>query len=95
MRSIGTVLAATILAVGLAACGGAPAPDAAQQKKDDEKARALGRDTDKTVFDDMIRTEDKARNVENITLGHKADLDKAMEQAEGNGAPATDQPPAQ
>ena len=90
MRSTGTILATAALVALLAACGGSPPPDAAQQQKDDEKARALGRDTDKTVFDDMIKTEDKARNVETITLGHKADLDKAMDQAEGNGAPATD-----
>ena len=92
MRSIRPILAATSLVAILAACGGPPAPDAAQQKKNDEQARALGRDTDKTVFDDMIKTEDKARNVENITLGHKADLDKAMEQAEANGGPATGEP---
>jgi len=69
----------------------APAPDPAQQKKDDEQAKALGRDTDKTVFDDMIKTEDKARAVEGVTLGHKAELDKALEQQESGNAPAPEE----
>lgn len=73
----------------MAACG-SPPPDPAQQKKDEEQARALGRDTDKTVFDDMIKTEDKARAVEGVTLGHKADLDKALEQQENGDPSATD-----
>jgi len=51
---------------------------------------ALGRDTDATVFDDLIETQDKARAVEDVTLGHKDALDAALEQAEG-GAPADDE----
>ena len=46
-----------VLAV-LAACGGPQAP------QDEAEAEAKGRDTDETVFDDMIQTEDKARGVE-------------------------------
>ena len=67
-----------LVLLGLAACGGKPEP------QDEEEARALGRDTDKTVFDDMIQTQDKARAVEGVTLGHKADLDAAIESAEGS-----------
>jgi hypothetical protein len=37
------------------------------------------------VFDDMIQTQDKARAVEGVTLGHKADMDAAIEQSEGDG----------
>jgi hypothetical protein len=87
MRALHMPTHAALVCMLVAACS-APAPDPAQQKKDEEQAKALGRDTDKTVFDDMIKTEDKARAVEGVTLGHKADLDKALEQQESGGAPA-------
>lgn len=61
----------------LAACGGAPEP------VDREEAERHGRDTDETVFDDMIQTQDKARAVEGVTLGHKDDMDAAIEDSEG------------
>ena len=67
-----------LVRLGLAACGGKPEP------QDEEAARALGRDTDKTVFDDLIQTQDKARAVEGVTLGHKADMDAAIKSAEGD-----------
>jgi len=69
--------------LALAACGGS-APEPPQDKK---QAEALGRDTDETVFDDMIQTQDRARAVEDLTLGRKDDLDQALGQAEGD-APA-------
>ena len=50
-------------------------------KQDEEEAEALGRDTDETVFDDMIQTQDKARAVEGVTMQHKADVDAAIDQA--------------
>jgi hypothetical protein len=43
----------TLLLATLGACG-APAP----QDQDEESAREKGRDTDETVFDDMIQTQD-------------------------------------
>ncbi len=64
----------------LAACG-APAP------QDKEEARAKGRDTDETVFDDMIQTQDRARAVEDLTLGRKTELDAAIGQSEGTDPP--------
>jgi hypothetical protein len=57
------------------------------EPQDEEEARAKGRDTDETVFDDMIQTQDKARAVEDLTLGRKADMDAAIEQS-SEGAPA-------
>jgi len=67
------------------ACGGSSAPDADEsQAADDEAAAALGRDTDATVLDDMIETQDRARAVEGVTLGHKQDLDQALEASEGD-----------
>jgi hypothetical protein len=77
---------ATLALLGLVGCGGAPAPDDeedAEQAK--EEAAALGRDTDETAFDDLIQTQDKARAVEGVTLGHKDTLDQALETAEGDG----------
>ncbi len=83
---------AALALLALVACSG-PAPDAedAAAAADEQAAdEALGRDTDATVFDDMIETQDRARAVEDVTLGHKKDLDAALEQAEG-GAPADDE----
>jgi uncharacterized pyridoxal phosphate-containing UPF0001 family protein len=72
-------LSALVLAL-CAACG-APAP------QDKEAAREQGRDTDETVFDDMIQTQDRARAVEDLSLGRKDDMDAAIEQSEGDAAP--------
>ena len=74
-------LSALVLAM-LAACG-APSSHDEASAQDEEEARAKGRDTDETVFDDMIQTQDKARAVEDLTLGHKADMDAAIEKSEG------------
>lgn len=68
-----------LLLASLAACG-SPEP------QDKEAAREKGRDTDETVFDDMIQTQDRARAVEDVTLGRKAEMDAAIEQAEGDAA---------
>ena len=74
----------------LAACGGAPESSSEEeQAAADARASELGRDTDKTVFDDMIQTQDKARAVEGVVLEHKNDVDAALESAEGN--PPADQ----
>ena len=75
-----SLVALTLLIV--AACG-APAPE---PRDDKEEARALGRDTDETVFDDMIQTQDKARAVEGLTLGRKDELDQALEASEGDSS---------
>lgn len=53
------------------------------QPQDKEEAEAKGRDTDETVFDDMIQTQDRARAVEDLTLGRKGEMDAAIEQSEG------------
>jgi len=75
-RIAGLALSGLVL-LGLAACGGKPEP------QDEAAARELGRDTDKTVFDDMIQTQDKARAVEGVTFAQKAAMDAAIERAEG------------
>ncbi len=66
--------------LALTACGS----NAPEPSPDKEQAKALGRDTDATVLDDMIQTQDRARAVENLTLGRKDDLDQALKQAEGD-----------
>jgi len=83
MRAARSTLAGFALCA-LMACG-APAPE---PEMDKAEAEALGRDTDETVFDDMIQTQDKARAVEDLTLGRKDELDQALKQAEGEGSGA-------
>ena len=70
----------------LAACGGPSEPASETKEVDKAAAQALGRDTDATVFDDMIHTQDRARAVEGVTLGRKDDLDKALEAAAGDAS---------
>ena len=76
---VGLSLALATL-ITLAACGGR-APET-----DEETARELGRDTDATVFDDTIQTQDRARAVEDLTLGRKNELDAALDASDGDGA---------
>jgi hypothetical protein len=68
----------------LAACG-SPAPDPQDDAVDEAEARELGRDTDKTVLDDMIQTQDRARAVEGVTMDAKRNLDEAID-AQTDGA---------
>ena len=70
---------ALVAIFALGACNSSP-----PEETDEEEARALGRDTDETVFDDMIETQDKARAVEDLTLGRKDELDQALEASEGD-----------
>jgi hypothetical protein len=80
MRPAARLTLSALLLAMLAACG-APAP------QDKAEAREKGRDTDETVFDDMIQTQDRARAVEGVALGRKADVDAAIEAAEGEAPP--------
>ena len=76
-------LSAFVLSM-LAACG-SPAPDPQDDAAAEAEARELGRDTDKTVLDDMIQTEDRARAVEDVTMDAKRNLDEAID-AQTDGA---------
>jgi hypothetical protein len=62
----------------LVACG-TSTPDPQVDAADEAEARELGRDTDKTVLDDMIQTEDRARAVEDVTMDAKRNLDEAID----------------
>ena len=75
-----------LLALALAAGCGADEPP-----QDDAAARELGRDTDQTVFDDMIQTQDRARGVEQTTMDAKAATDAAIEAQTGDGEEDPDQ----
>jgi hypothetical protein len=72
---------ALVAIFALGACDSPP-----RDEPDEEEARALGRDTDETVFDDLVQTQDKARAVEDLTLGRKDELDQALEASEGDGS---------
>jgi hypothetical protein len=82
MRPAARLTLSALLLAMLAACGVPAPPD-----QDKEDARAQGRDTDETVFDDMIQTQDKARAVEDLSMQHKADIDAAIEASEGEAPP--------
>jgi hypothetical protein len=69
----------------LVACG-APAPEPKDDAAADAKARELGRDTDKTVLDDMIQTQDRARAVEGVTMDAKRNLDQAIDAQTGGAS---------
>jgi hypothetical protein len=66
-----------LCAIVLAGCSPPP-------PQDKEEAKELGRDTDDTVFDDMIQTEDRARGVEDTVMQQKRDTDSAIDQMSGD-----------
>jgi hypothetical protein len=65
------LLAALLVAAALTACGGEREPKEPMEVKD-------------TVFGDMTGTMDKARAVEDTTMQHKQDVDRALEDAESS-----------
>jgi hypothetical protein len=64
-------LAALLVAMALSACSGGQ----------EESREPLP--VEETVFGDTVGAMDKARAVEDLTLQHKEDLDKALDAAEG------------
>ena len=83
MRRLAILTLAAFVLPGIVACGD-PTPHA---KKDSD---AADREVEETVFDDTIQTQDRARAVEDLTLGRKSDLDEALRKAEGEDS--TDEP---
>jgi len=73
----------------LVACG-SPAPEPKDAAADEAQARELGRDTDKTVLDDMIQTQDRARAVEGVTMDAKRNLDEAVDAQTGGASSESD-----
>ena len=72
----------------LVACG-SPAPEPKDAAADEAAARELGRDTDETVLDDMIQTQDRARAVEGVTMDAKRNLDEAIDAQTGDASNAS------
>lgn len=66
-RSLLALIASLVVSLGLCACGAREEPPPVKD----------------TVFGDAVGTMDKARAVEDTTMRHKEDLDRAMESAEG------------
>jgi hypothetical protein len=77
-----------VAALMLVACG-SPAPEPKDEAVDEAQARELGRDTDKTVLDDMIQTQDRARAVEGVTMDAKRNLDEAIDAQTGDASKAS------
>ena len=64
-------LVALLVSVALAACGGEREPKEPLAAKD-------------TAFGDMVEAQERARAVEDTTMQHKQDLDRALEDAESS-----------
>jgi hypothetical protein len=103
MVSVARLTAAGLALTWLVACGSSEPKDAdTQNGQDDQTAQEAAAPApdvharqgtkDETVFDDMIRTEDKARSVEGTVMQGKANTDAAIEAAESGNSP---EPPAQ
>ena len=75
----------SLLALCAAVVGCSPPPP-----QDKEEAAKLGRDTDTTVFDDMIQTEDRARGVEDTLMQQKKNTDAAIEDMTSDDGNAPD-----
>jgi hypothetical protein len=75
------VVEMTLIAVALAACGHPnPIPDSNPSGTPGSEPPPVK----DTAFGDMVGTMDKARGVETTTLQHKQDMDRTLEQQEGN-----------
>ena len=69
MSAAHRLLAALLVAAALTACGGKSEPKAPMEVED-------------TAFGDLAKAQEKARTVEDTTMQHKQDLDRALEDAE-------------
>lgn len=81
MRPVTRLTFAGCALASLIACSG-PVPE----PQDEVEAREPGRDTDETVFDDMIDTQDRARAVEDLSYQYKSDLDATIDRQESGEA---------
>jgi len=94
MKSMARVTAAGLALTWLVACG-SPTPHKTAEQKDAAPApnvEARHGTKDETVFDDLIRTEDKARSVEGTVMQGKANTDAAIQAAESGSPPPPPEP---
>ena len=75
-----------VFALSLLVACGASAPDPQGDAAAEAEALELGRDTDETVLDDMIQTQDRARAVEDVTMDAKRNLDEAIDAQTGDAS---------
>ncbi len=87
--SVAASKSVTALALATLVACGSPAPEPKDAAGDEAEARELGRDTDKTVLDDMIQTQDRARAVEDVTMDAKRNLDDAIDAQTGAASDET------
>ena len=73
MRRAARLTLTGLALVALAACDAPPPREAAE-------AEVEAGEQETTVFDDTIQTQDRARAVEDLTLGRKSELDAAIDQ---------------
>jgi hypothetical protein len=87
MVSLARLAAAGLALTCLVACGSSEPKEKADEQAAAEPApdvHARQGTADETVFDDTIRTEDKARSVEGTIMQGKANTDAAIEAQESN-----------
>jgi hypothetical protein len=71
-RSFAALLVSMLVLLGLSACGSKSEPPQEPAAAEDK------------AYGDMVRTMDKARAVEETTMQHKEDLDRAVDAAENS-----------
>lgn len=81
MKSVARVTVAGLALTWLVACGSSEPQEAAEPAPDVQARQGTA---DETVFDDMIRTEDRARSVEDTVMQGKANTDAAIEAQESD-----------
>jgi hypothetical protein len=94
MNSLSRVAVAGLALAWLAACG-SPTPHKTAEQKDAASApdvEARHGTKDETVFDDLIRTENRARAVEGTVMQGKANTDAAIEAAQNGSPPPPPEP---
>ena len=97
MVSVARLAAAGLALTWLVACGSSQPQESDDSSGQDAATpapdvHARQGTKDETAFDDLIRTEDKARSVEGTVMQGKANTDAAIEAAESGDTP---EPPAQ
>lgn len=73
MPSFHTVALSMLVIAGLSACG---SEDAAERPEPPP--------VEETAVGDMVGTLDEARGVQDTTMKHKQDMDRALQESEGN-----------
>ena len=81
MKSVARVTVAGLALTWLVACGSSEPQEAAEPAPDVHERQGTA---DETVFDDTIRTEDRARSVEATVMQGKANTDAAIEAQESD-----------